>query len=376
MRRILLIIAALSALLPIAAQAQPAQRCFAETDFCISGAIRAYWERNGGLPVFGYPIGEQHIEQIEHWSGPVQWFERDRLEDHADQGLGVMAGRLGAAMLDLSWTPWQDFPGALATPAGCMFFPETSHSLCGPFLAYWRANGGLERFGYPITEPHSELIEGQSYSVQYFERRRMELHPELTGSPVLLGLLGRATHDLTAPAIAAGFPACRDQIIDPLRPAFDRMAGPEILGCPVLFPQIEIPGSYQRFEHGLMIWFAPRPAPPAGALPPSIITISLPDRQVTLESDTWQSGSDPETPDVGAPPAGLYPPARGFGKLWSEHPELRARLGWATEPQPLASGVTYQHFSSGLLLRLYGIDTVYALRDSRGPLPHAQLLQP
>jgi len=31
---------------------------------------------------------------------------------------------------------------------------------------------------------------------------------------------------------------------------------------------------------------------------------------------------------------------------------------------------------SGLLLRLYATDTVYALRDFRGPLPHAQLLQP
>jgi hypothetical protein len=72
----------------------------------------------------------------------------------------------------------------------------------------------------------------------------------------------------------------------------------------------------------------------------------------------------------------LYAPARRFGKLWSERPELRARLGWATEPQPLASRVDYQHFLSGLLLRLYATDTVYALRDFRGPLPHAQLLQP
>jgi hypothetical protein len=105
MRRILLFIATLSALLPIAAQAQPSERYFAETGFCISGAIRIYWERNGGLPVFGYPIGEQRNETIEQWSGPVQWFERDRLEDHANQGLGVLAGRLGAGLLDLRWTP-------------------------------------------------------------------------------------------------------------------------------------------------------------------------------------------------------------------------------------------------------------------------------
>jgi len=33
-------------------------------------------------------------------------------------------------------------------------------------------------------------------------------------------------------------------------------------------------------------------------------------------------------------------------------------------------------FASRLLLRLYAIGTAYALRDARGPLPHAQLPQP
>jgi hypothetical protein len=36
-----------------------------------------------------------------------------------------------------------------------------------------------------------ETVEGCTLEVQYFERRRMELHPELPGMPVLLGLLGR-----------------------------------------------------------------------------------------------------------------------------------------------------------------------------------------
>jgi hypothetical protein len=37
------------------ASAQTDERCFMETGFCIAGPIRAYWEANGGLPVFGYP---------------------------------------------------------------------------------------------------------------------------------------------------------------------------------------------------------------------------------------------------------------------------------------------------------------------------------
>lgn len=38
------------------ATAQTDQRCFPETRQCVSGPIRAYWERNGGLAVFGFPI--------------------------------------------------------------------------------------------------------------------------------------------------------------------------------------------------------------------------------------------------------------------------------------------------------------------------------
>jgi hypothetical protein len=33
-----------------------AQQCFAETGYCIDGRIREFWEQNGGLPVFGFPI--------------------------------------------------------------------------------------------------------------------------------------------------------------------------------------------------------------------------------------------------------------------------------------------------------------------------------
>jgi hypothetical protein len=36
--------------------AAPRQRCFSETNFCVSGPILASWERNGGLAVFGYLI--------------------------------------------------------------------------------------------------------------------------------------------------------------------------------------------------------------------------------------------------------------------------------------------------------------------------------
>lgn len=172
--------------------AQGDQRCFPETNLCISGPIRTYWERNGGLPVFGYPITPLQSERVEDWTGPVQWFERDRLEDHSSEGISVLAGRLGVERLAQVGRPWQ--PRASQPPApGCAAFTETGYAMCGGFRAYWERNGGLARFGFPITDELDEVIEGKPYRVQYFERRRMELHPENVGTPyeILLGLLGR-----------------------------------------------------------------------------------------------------------------------------------------------------------------------------------------
>ncbi len=99
-RTLLLIGVHLIALVPFVttpADAQHDQRCFSETGHCIAGPIRAFWERHGGLHMFGYPITPLTIERVENQDLPVQWFERDRLEDHG--ALGVMAGRLGAQLL-------------------------------------------------------------------------------------------------------------------------------------------------------------------------------------------------------------------------------------------------------------------------------------
>lgn len=59
------------------------------------------------------------------------------------------------------------------------YFAATGHTLRGTFLDYWRANGGLAVFGYPISEELTEPgDDGRTYLVQYFERHRLEWHPE------------------------------------------------------------------------------------------------------------------------------------------------------------------------------------------------------
>ncbi len=61
-----------------------------------------------------------------------------------------------------------------------VYFPQTRHTVGGAFLDYWKTHGGLARQGYPITEEFGErsLVDGKTYTVQYFERAVFELHPE------------------------------------------------------------------------------------------------------------------------------------------------------------------------------------------------------
>ncbi len=241
---------------PTGAQAQAGERCFPETGHCISGPIRAYWERNGGLPIFGYPISTQRVELVEGQPFPVQWFERDRLEDHGAQG--VLAGRLGARVLELTYRPWEYFDkvSAADVPANCQFFAQTGHSLCQPYLGYWRANGGLERFGFPVTQPFYDNAGTDMYATQYFERRRMEIHPELPGSPILLGLLGSEV--LNAPEQVMSYPDCLQQAPPSLLPAIAKLHLGEPIGCPAGASWVALPASTQQFQRGIMIWLSQR----------------------------------------------------------------------------------------------------------------------
>ena len=78
---------------------------------------------------------------------------------------------------------------AQAQDARC--FPETSQCIGGRFRQFWEQNGGLPVFGYPTGPQQQEQIEGRTFQVQWFERNRLELHPE-NARPydVLLGRLG------------------------------------------------------------------------------------------------------------------------------------------------------------------------------------------
>jgi heat shock protein HslJ len=195
----------------VPARAQSNQICFPETNQCISGRIREFWEQNGGLPVFGYPITPQRAEATAGGTFQSQWFERNRLELHPENAppYDVLLGLAGDIRLRQQGRDWYTFPKAdpnhQNVPGGCVYYPETQHSVCGLFLTAYRSYGlnfpgvggispeeSLALFGLPLSEPMVETqADGNTYVVQWFQRARFEEHPEnIPPYNVLFGRLG------------------------------------------------------------------------------------------------------------------------------------------------------------------------------------------
>lgn len=168
-------------------------RCFDATGYCIEGRFREYWEQNGGLPVFGYPITAP-AEEVNPTDGGIyltQWFERNRFEYHPKNAppYDVLLGLLGSDRLTEM--------NRIARP--------NQYPIHWRFAGYWRSHGlefgdpgmsereSLALFGYPITAAQMETspTDGRDYLTQWFERARFEYHPEnAPPHDILLGLLG------------------------------------------------------------------------------------------------------------------------------------------------------------------------------------------
>lgn len=71
-------------------------------------------------------------------------------------------------------------------------FRETGQCIADPLGAYWQANGALPVFGFPATTLAPEMNgDAAPYLTQWFERHRLEIHPEHAAPyDVLLGRLG------------------------------------------------------------------------------------------------------------------------------------------------------------------------------------------
>ncbi|HET7035655.1 MAG TPA: glycoside hydrolase family 3 N-terminal domain-containing protein [Thermomicrobiaceae bacterium] len=163
-------------------QGEAAGRFFPETGHRLSSGFLAYWNQFGGLPVFGYPITDEfHGCNPDGWCGTMQYLERARFEWHPGEApsyFDVELGRLGVELARqqglLASAPFQ--PVTAQSDANCTFYPQTGHRLCFGFRAFWESHGGLAIYGYPISEEFTDPATG--LTVQYFERQRLEYHPD------------------------------------------------------------------------------------------------------------------------------------------------------------------------------------------------------
>jgi len=86
----------------------------------------------------------------------------------------------------------------------------------------------------------------------------------------------------------------------------------------------------QSFENGRMIWLEEIHG--ESYVAEGSILVFYNDGGYEQYEDTW-TDAEPESDPALMPPAGLYQPTRGFGKLWRERPNVRDRLGWALAPE-------------------------------------------
>ncbi len=162
---------------------------FPETGHNVSFAFLKAFKADGGLDVIGYP----RTEAMNYLGQTMQFFQRAVMVYHPE--LAGKAGEVELRNLGADATKGRTFPDGTPgpnTPAS-QFYSQTNHTVANAFLKFFKDHGGPDILGYPISDAMpDQLSDGSIHTVQYFQRARMEYHPELAGKSgeVSLGLLG------------------------------------------------------------------------------------------------------------------------------------------------------------------------------------------
>jgi len=153
---------------------------FEETGHYVDGVFLDYFDERGGLVIFGYPLSNPFIDQ----GILVQYFQKARMEWHPQnpEPYKVQLGLLGDELNYRQPTIPEPTPQSRRK----VYFPETGHTITYAFLDFFKQHGGVDTFGFPITEMHFE--EGRV--VQYFQRMKLEWSPDDTVATVQVGDLG------------------------------------------------------------------------------------------------------------------------------------------------------------------------------------------
>jgi len=196
-----------------AAAQTPTCKNMNKIDVC--GRFLEQWNKPGNEQnstyVNGLPITAERseISLTDGKTYSTQWFERASYEKHPENKApyDVLLGLLGVTLTEGRGSV-DPATGKARNPADVAFvgvdkpadtsatkvwFQDTKHTVSGKILETWNKFGGLQQFGFPVSEQFKEIsaTDGKTYDVQYFERNRFELHPEKAAPyDTELGLLG------------------------------------------------------------------------------------------------------------------------------------------------------------------------------------------
>ena len=161
-------------------------RYFNETGQWVNGEFLDFYQSfpNAAF-LFGAPISSEFNDPEN--GVRIQYFQRTRFEYHPENSPGE---RVALTMLgSLLYEAGEPAPVPAFSPAceAVESNPIGGYRICYSFLDFYKEHGGLEQFGYPISELeyHNERM------VQYFEYARIEWYPEYRpGLQITLGDLG------------------------------------------------------------------------------------------------------------------------------------------------------------------------------------------
>ncbi|MBL7161181.1 MAG: hypothetical protein ISS57_01140 [Anaerolineales bacterium] len=155
---------------------------FPRTGHWVSGQfLTQYMSALDSKKLFGAPITDAYFDENNQMY--VQYFEKTRFEQYVDENgnTRVEVSPLGTYL----YNPGEHLPNH--TIGGCKKFPDQGLSVCHNFLDFYETNGGVQQFGFPISE--FEIY--NHFIVQHFEYARFEWKPELSDEdPVVIANIG------------------------------------------------------------------------------------------------------------------------------------------------------------------------------------------
>ena len=149
------------------------------------------------------------------------------------------------------------------------YFAETGQTVRGDFLRFFDTYGRVEGFGYPLT---GEIIV-DGWRVQYFEKGRLEYHPENEPAyQVVVGWLGDLLRRRTPPVPPSHIPAANDccrryfpetghTLSGDFLAYFDIHGGSVRFGLPISEPFLKEGRITQDFQSARFFW-TPEVNPP------------------------------------------------------------------------------------------------------------------